>query len=69
MTKEQKVITICCSPHEVQEKVDAKINPYLKDGWKVTNITASGTTETQQGYARTISYFVLERKILKKKEK
>lgn len=69
MAKEQKVITICCNPNGVQETVDAKINPYLKDGWKVVNIAASGTTETQQGYARTISYFVLERKIVKKKEK
>ena len=68
MTKEQKVVTICCNPQDVQEKVDMRINPYLKDGWNVVNITASGTTETQQGYAKTISYFVLERKITKKKK-
>lgn len=69
MSKEQKVVTICCEPNKVQEKVDERINPYLKDGWKVVNITASGTSETQQGYARTISYFVLERKIVKNKDK
>ena len=67
MAKEQKIVTICCDPRYLQEHIDSDIEPYLKDGWKVTNITASGTTETEFGKARTIAYFVIERKIVKKK--